>query len=346
LEIIFCENSRNFEGGFKVKKRPIQIISFVLTFLMLISIPTVGMASTSISNTDNEISANVTQIVTHESAMPILTNSIGASLYSYSSTNTLQTPSRAAWVAATSNELERAYGQKVLRVEEEVDVIRFIFETADCLPTGEYVNQDGIPCTPQQLLMTEYLKPESASTMIQTSPSRALSTKINYYYSWSSYYPLQSKSATSLNAAYNVSILIASAIVSPLSSVVLGVANWIGQSISASQPVSARTEVKYYYQTKAGCVLVNGTWTSTVQVGCRKGFGYWVATFTNSYGEPIRDKPRDNQADYSPNPSNQDTVEYKANFNNNTWIHNKAIECYNSGVPYVDIYGIASKPIP
>ncbi len=311
---------------------------------MIFSFPTLGLASEANLNTDQEniSSIDISKIETNEPAIPLLKSK------SVLTSNTIQLPERKAWVATTTAELEKAYGQKILNVEETQDVIRFVYETRDYEPRAELVNEDGIPCTPQQLLMTEYTKPESnlAAKLSSSASPRALSTKINYYYEWSAYYNLQRKGAQSFNAAYNVAILIAGAVTKPLASVVISVATWLGDSVLNSQPVEAETKVKYYYQTKAGCVLANGVWTATVQVGCRKGFGHWWASYRNSYNEPIADWSAPHNANNSTNPSNQDSVEYKANFNNNTWILNKAIECYNSGVPYVDIYGIASKPIP
>ena len=324
-----------------------HLISFGLALLMILSFPLLGLANdlnTNIGPNENSSIDDINIITTKEPAMPAI--NIKSTLSS--NTNTLQLPERKAWVATTTAELEAAYGQEVVKVEETSDVVRFIYKTEYYEPTGEFINQDGIACTPQQLLMTEYLKPESAlAVQLNTNAtSRALSTKINFYYDWSGYYYLQKKSAQSLNVASNVAILIASAITKPLSSVVLGVVNWLGYTILNSQPVQAETKVKYYYQTKAGCVLVNGVWMSTVQVGCRKGFGEWWASWRNSGNQPISDV-RTNTGKPDSNPTNSpDSVEYKPNFNNHTWIHNKAIECYNSGVPYVDIYAIVARPIP
>lgn len=45
-------------------------------------------------------------------------------------------------------------------------------------------------------------------------------------------------------------------------------------------------------------------------------------------------------ADNLNNPTNADKVEKKANFDNNTWIINKAISAYEYGRAYMSVYGM------
>lgn len=120
---------------------------------------------------------------------------------------------------------------------------------------------------------------------------------------------------------------------------VLGIAS---NFFNGPEVVKAENTGQFYILNKIGQVRseVTGLWGQWAYVGSRRTFyrtllekevspGYW-----NTLGvkETIADNPN--------NPSNADKEEKKDNFDNNTWIINKAISAYEYDRAYMNVYGM------
>ncbi len=285
--------------------------------------------------------ANFLNIVTHEKAMPILPSS-----YLKAESSTLKNSTRAAWINSTKDILEKAYGQKIRSVEEDTNVIRFLYETTDVVIPDQVLDADDLSCTKPQLLMTEYAKPESQLAMQGLASTNSISTKINYYYDWSNgYYKMSSGVAKTLSEAYNVSMLIAAGVLSNLQAVVLTVATISGDSVMSSMPVSGETYVKYYYLNKISYGLSGTAWLPWVTVGSRRSFSRKTSVYYDAYGQPTSEFTEVNGVP-SNNPTNYQAIEKKAHFDDDTWITNQTIQLQTSGgTPYWDCYGVALTPL-
>lgn len=263
-------------------------------------------------------------LTTDEGSMPLLSNeemqtcSINVA--------TLNDPVRAAWAEATAETLEEAYSQEVLSITETENFVVFTFEDPE-----EVVSNVGY------ISKVEYTKPESLAV------SSNYETKITYMYGWmDDYYSLEKKSG--LWSAIKDTLVTVAGYIGPLkisafAFTVLGIAS---NFFNGPEVVKAENTGQYYILNKIGQVRseVTGLWGQWAYVGSRRTFyrtllekevspGYW-----NTLGvkETIADNPN--------NPSNADTEEKKDNFDNNTWIINKAISAYEYDRAYMNVYGM------
>lgn len=263
-------------------------------------------------------------LTTTEDAMPHLSN---AEIQTCSQNMaTLNDPVRAAWAEATADTLEDAYSQEVHSITETENFVVFTFEEPE-----EVVNDVGY------ISKVEYTKPESLAV------SSNYETKITYMYGWlDGYYSLEKKSGT-WNAIKDTLVTVAGYIeslrISAFAFTVLGIAS---NFFNGPEIVKAENTAQYYVLNKIGQVRseVTGLWGQWAYVGSRRTFyrtllekevadGYW-----NTLGV------KETIADDANNPGNADKVEEKTNFNNNTWIINKAISAYEYDRAYIDVYGM------
>ena len=192
------------------------------------------------------------------------------------------------------------------------------------------------------MLKTEYIQPES-------SLASSYETKFSYFYAWdTSLQNVDNKSAANMVSAASIAISLCGGLSNPLSMVISAVASYHSLVVDQAKAVKGYTQVKYYYQNKAGCVKTSAGYLPVVYVGCRRGFVAHRAIFSHrDSGEPLdRSKPAAD-ANNTYNPTNYDKQQDKTNFGNNSWITSEAVRRYtnNLGI-YTDIFKFTSKPIP
>lgn len=277
--------------------------------------------------------------VTHEAPMPAIEPT---TLQSTNSVNTRSITARQQWVIDTKRILENAYGQTIKAVEEDENVIRFVYQTKTYPLSNQLMDEDAIEVTPFQLLSTEYAKPESAMAVANSSP------KINKYYAWSNgYVRVASKNAQTLSSAFGVSMLLVANTPSTLGAIVSTVVSFFNLVIDQNKAVSAETHAKYDYQNKVGCAPTPGGYVSVVFVGTRAGFARRIADVHDIYGQPLdRTMPaKDGVPSY--NPTNADGWDPKPHFNSDSWIMNEAVRRYQNGLGnYIDVFVHSTTPVP
>lgn len=300
-----------------------MIVKKVFQITIIISLVTgsVAYASTNDKGQLNYLEESIYDIRTNEEIIPIIKNG---------SRNTTEVINKVEdWKISTKHILEKAYKQKIINIQEDDDYITF-----------EYDYDDSI--IEPQLSKTEYLKP--SSNLANTS----IPTKMNYAWAWSNYFKGGSKSGrwgvtkTLLIAVPGLS----SKTVLNIFSVMLGV---LDSSLAASTPVTCETSVKYYYLNKIGYVQDSnfGYWLPYAYVGSQRGFNRYIGIKKDSYGQPVKTWVNEKTGKPSNNPTNQDFINKKSNFDNNTWILNKAISQYkNDAGVYSNIFGLGTNITP
>ncbi|MCQ4925282.1 hypothetical protein NE686_19415 [Tissierella carlieri] len=289
--------------------------TFIIVIAFTLVISNIAYASTENRELINYPENSIYNIKTNEENIP---------MSNYKSQNTSEVIDQVKnWKLSTKQILEKAYNQKVINIKEDDNYITFEYDYDTSL-------------LEPQLLKTEYLKPSS------NLANSNIPTKINYAWGWSDgYFKGDSKSGL-WSAVKTVVIAIPGMVgktVANIFSLVLGIGD---AYLSANTPVTCETSVKYYYLNKIGYVQdqVFGYWLPYCYVGSRRGFVRYIGVVKDSSGQPITQKVSEKTGSPSNNPTNYDTIEKKSNFDNNTWIVNKAISQYqyDDGV-YSDIFG-------
>lgn len=198
-----------------------------------------------------------------------------------------------------------------------------------------------------------YLKPEStilsqseispSSTIISDPGGTNGSTKIVEYYGWSNGYVRYSGKTGIFKSVINLWIAYVPT-ATKLGSWILGEAlGSLYNSFEKNKTITAESYNKYYYKNKAGCVYSKASkgWLPIAYVGERRSFGWAWGTYKNAYGEPIIKKAKTKNSNNSKNPTNYDSREKKAHYDDNSWIIKKAIETQNKG-GYWDCFGLAT----
>ena len=299
-----------------------KLLSVVLCFSMIFALCVPAFAvETDQENMSQEFSAVDEFLTTNEDAMPPVPD------FSVQTTNpvsTLNMPSRAAWVKNTTETLESAYSQSVVDVSETKDFIVFTFEEPE-----EIYNDFGY------IDRVEYVKPESTA-------ATEYETKITYMYGWlDGYYPLEEQSGK-WSAVKDLLLTVAG--FSEKLSVYLFVVDVLGIAYNyfkGPDVVKASNTTQYYVLNKIGQVKheITGLWLQWAYVGSRRSFyrtliekevsqNYWnTVDFTETRANNVK------------NPTNADNVEKKANFDNDTWIAEKAVSAYLKERAFKDVYG-------
>ncbi|MGN1344144.1 MAG: hypothetical protein ACI4U3_06150 [Traorella sp.] len=288
-------------------------------------------------------------LITNEPAMPILQNNA----YQVNSISTLN--QREQWIETVTTIQEEAYNQKVKNVSENNNYIIFEFETNDNITSSNNIfeSDEEITFTEIQILNVYYLKPESSinqnlqnynsgittNSVVPSDPGGGSTTKIIEYYGWSDGYVTYGKKSGILKSIMSLAIGYVptkSVLVSWALGEAMGAAY---DSLANNASVTSEIKNKYYYRNKAGCVYMANQWVPIAFVGQRRSFAWEWATAPNSYGEPILYKNESHNSTNSKDGSGYDAIEYKAHYNDNTWIINKALETKNNG-GYYDCFAV------
>lgn len=235
---------------------------------------------------------------------------------------------RELWKQETKQILEQDYGQSVISITEDASAIRFYFQTSD---PSLYENLP-IEETPEEVMLVEYIKPESVSLSATASDVPSFS----YYKSWSGMYTYQTKTADWINAA-SVSIgLFPGGPSMTLTSFILSITS----AVVTNLPVRGISFYKYLYHKQVCSLLYAGSYVPYVQIGRRFTYNPRQYIKITETGEPVlaETKPGNNTGvdDYS--PSGYEKEEKKPNFGNLSWMENKARECRQKGTNYYDCY--------
>lgn len=185
----------------------------------------------------------------------------------------------------------------------------------------------------------EYLKPES--NLVEST----YSTKIIYYYAWSSgYYTMGSKSGNTYQAIANL-LLAYTPTFSKLASWIVGQAtgSFFGE-VDQSRPITAESKNKYFYLNKTGAVYIAGVWLPRVYIGSRRSFAWSWTTYYTSYGEP-RVKQNGPKDGIGMPPYNYDSNEKKNRYDDTTWILEEAARRAFS-YAYVDVFVQSGTQLP
>lgn len=255
---------------------------------------------------------------------------------------------REQWIEQTIRINEEHFEQKSNTWYETEDYYIIEFEPKQIITENKELDRESLETTEVSVMSIEYLKPESSLNkhsdklaLQGVAAQSTLPTKIISYYAWSNgYYTVGSKSGNTFASIANLALAY-TPIKSKLVSWIVGEAvGSLFNSFDQSKPVQAEAHNKYFYLNKAGSVYKANTWLPVAHVGSRRAFAWSWATVRTSQGEPIvRQNGPKNGNGLLP-PTNYDSIEYKTNFNSNTWIINKALETHNIG-GYWDCYAIA-----
>ena len=274
----------------------------------------------------------ITDVTTNEDPMPKL-----SSRNAQSSLETRFYPTRQVWLEKTININESSYKQKVIDVIEDENFISLLFENDDTIYEFKELTKENLEYTEQKVYKIDYIKPES------TLYGSGYSSKIVQYYGWLNGYITIGSSSGVVQSIMNLTISY-----TPITSKLV---SWVlGESIGASfstidkvKRVTAETKNTYYYLNKSCQLYVNGSWIPMLLIGSRRTLAWSWSSIPDEYGAPIIHQNGPKIPNNSQNPTNYDSIEKKNNFDNNTWILNKSIECYENGSgSYSDIYGLAS----
>lgn len=300
-----------------------KIITVITTIALLTSTMSLHVWAAQ-SNLSTNFSGSLVYEKTAEDEMPTLKSNRRRS--GISNLQTIQTSERKAWVEQTKEILENTYHEKVAEISENEDYITFHYNNNNI--KDEDLKYDHIE-------KTEYLKPESTLAAAAT-----IQTKINYVWAWSDgYYKIDSKSGKwGVVKDFLLAILgTSSKTVLSVFSSVLGIAT---SSFATNSPIKVDSMAKYYYYNKVGYVKAGGYWLPYAYVGSRRGFKCITGVKKDSSGQPTIQRTKETKGTPSNNPTNYDDIKKKANFDNNTWIRNKAISQYkNDAGVYTNVYG-------
>lgn len=304
-------------------------------------------------------------MATNEPAMPTALSAVGGA-QTQNVGNSLAAQ-REIWLDQIVEYNENHYDQAVSTIVEDNEKYTLFFEPKQ-IDDNQFTTYDyaltgieEIDASKWGVSRIEYLKPEAISLSMGSTNIRPNSTivvngttydyKFTYYYAWSNgYYKIQSKNIASYlaAAAANLTLSYTPDGLSKLATWIIGQA--VGDMFSAfdqSLPVTAETHCKYYYENKVCSVKPTGTsyWYPTCQIGRRLSFGWsWSTVRLKATGEPtlyIEQNPKDGNG--TP-PTNYDSQAKKSNFDNNTWMINKAIETMTTG-GYANVFAICTNLI-
>lgn len=290
--------------------------------------------------------------VSNELPMPTLDDE----LLSLNSKDSMITNSeRKIWVQQTKNELAQSYGKNVVQVLETYDSIIFVFERLESNALDELkFNSDHIEevidmsVVNADILSVMYMKPEAISKVSQASldAMTTYSTKIELWYSWSGDW-VSLDQDTDTNIYDTIDIL--TMIFPGLFSSVVSVMNYIishalagNNNLDGSNPrVKTRSWAQYYYLNKCGFVYNTqfGLWQNWSQVGSRRIFRYSEAWNVTPQGAFINYSYYINEPNSSTYPTNMSRTEKKSSYDMDSYVISKAIEGYEAGYPFIDIYG-------
>ena len=322
--------------------------SIISTFIVLM------LFSNSIAkvNAKEETNYKPKNSISSESPMPLV---IGASLTSISKSSTTYS-SRRLWMDLTKLELEKSYSKKVIVIVESNTAISFYFDSSGVEyfpPTNEEqqieVGQVVTDVTSSGVYAVDYMKPEvvfskTNGTMAATT---LYSTKIERAYSYStSFINLDTKFANNYTNAITIAILFLPGVYGYVAGVVTYIAAHAISYIDYNIKIKGKTMVQYYYQNKIGYVwnTATSTWQAWSQIGSRRSFKKQETWNVHTDNSVYNYSAYFNAAQApTSNPSNYDgNINMKPNFENDSYIIQKAVEGFESGLPYVDIYGLAT----
>jgi len=313
-----------------------KLISIMMATLLALSLVVPASATGNMNTlaTDNVVLNETSPIYmpTYESAMPILQDS-ALLQNTIIATSTLSIPARAAWAVETEALLESAYGQTVINVSEDTDYIVFEYDY------DESKLEDG------QLLLTKYLKPESA-----LAATASVNTKLNYAWGWSEGYHYKNDQKTALYEAaannvfgYLLNIFDEASESIPLISIFSTAISMMEANAEYSRAMKATDWVKFYYCNKIGCVqdTVFGYWLPYAYVGERRGFNKIETIIYDDAGQPHTVAITEETGIPSNNPTNSPKIQKKNHYDDDNWIINKAVLQYtNDDGVYSDIYEV------
>lgn len=240
--------------------------------------------------------------------------------------NTLEISSRKEWAESTCRVLEDAYSQRVQSVSEDKDYIIFTFEEPKRVAGDtNYIGR------------VDYLKPESQLA------TTSYSTKITYMYGWGDgYYSLEEQSGR-WDLVKNLTITVAGLgkklTIASFAASMLGIS---ADYIKPAEPVRAANTAQYYLMNKIGQLKDprTGLWGMYVYVGSRRAFYRTILEKKDSYGHYDTLGYEETKPDSLTNPSNYDKVEFKAHYQDNSWIIDKTKNVFeNAAKAYMDVYG-------
>lgn len=318
-------------------------------FVTLLIILTAISVSPVFADESNDSADDPIIVATNEPLMPFIQEITPFSLNNKYSVGY----SREVWVEEVIKINEEAYNQIIVSVEENDNYYIFNFKSNPELE-NKVVVIDGEEYVNVQVDRIIYTKPEyslkissgiSLNALIRDTGSGG-TTKIVEYYGWSSGYQKYQSKSGKFGSILNLLIGYVptkSVIVSWVLSEALGS---VYKTLTSGTYVTAETYNKYYYRNKVGCVYnsIINQWLPVAHVGERRSFGWSWGTYINAYGEPIIKKGTVKNANNSKNPTNYDSREKKAHYDDNTWIINKAIETQYTG-GYWDCFGIATNSV-
>ena len=326
--------------------------------LLLLAVLTITFCFTTIAIGDEvdrpviEIDATIVslcsdRLVTTEEPMPLISMEEKA----FAGQSIKKITARKKWAASTAKYLSEQYGQRVLEIEEDAQVIRFIFAIDEYDVPDIEVDAKN-PYMHTQVFVTEYDKPETKLIFAETLDTQsgvenrapAISTKRQFLGDWmNGYKNFTKKSVNNYTAGLSVMLLLfpEASITKSVAEIALGVWDIVYSWADKARPITDQLGYKAYYYNHVGYTYYNGLWAPWVQVGSIRYFKRNDIMWNDSAGQPHWNLDVKNGSPSSL-PTNYDAIKKKTYFDNSTWITNKAIEMHNNGGPgYVDIFGIA-----
>lgn len=272
--------------------------------------------------------------------------------------NTTKTDSgRGNWVSKTVLDLKVGYKKDIAYVYETENSVVFMFDQSVIDNRVELMNVNDVNERTEiqesinvGIYSVEYVKPEAYNAIDSESmlAVTTYSTKIEQWFAWSGDWV-----STDIDVDFNIfdAITVATFIFPGVVSNVVAVITFIASFALAGNynldgvnpKVKTRSWCQYYYLNRYGFVYNTYTakWENWSQFGSRRGFRYSEAWDVTPLGAFVHYSYYINEPNSEVYPTNQNRVDKKSNFDINSIVIGEAIEGYESGMPYIDIYMIA-----
>lgn len=318
-----------------------KLLKLITIGTMLLSTIFVVSAEDSLINenkafqNEEEFVSSLNFLNTEEPEMPIID-----SKYENYNRYTTRLSTRKQWIEEVTEILEAATEQRVIAVFEDNEHIVFKFEEPIIFIEDKILDEGSNEVTKPIVSQISYLKPEAKENILTstTISPQALETRIVEINNWSGgYYEVGNKTGL-ISTLINAIITYTPNLTKTVGFILGEISSGLIAAINESQPITAKVYNKYYYKNKVGQVYQNGIWMSCVYVGSRfTWIKSWATYIKKGTGEPIA-------VDYVNNAnstnSNYNSAEYKAHYNDDAWIRNRAIQATDpsSGL-YLDYYG-------
>lgn len=158
-------------------------------------------------------------------------------------------------------------------------------------------------------------------------------TRVNLVtYGWYGQPIVQDQKSGNFNLIKGTVIVILGPLLTTAGSVVLSVADLILSNVDTTQYATAKTMISYNYPTKQGQVYYSNAWHTLFESTNRNTYKHYYSIFIDS-----NKNSRQGTVDYVPaNGYSAIKVESAPNYNNNSFIQNKAYQNYLQGKKYTD----------